>query len=378
MKVLLTATVQSHICQFHKPLMRMLRSRGYEIHVAARNNLAEKNGLKMEYADKVFDVPFERSPFNKGNIKAYKVLRQIIGENDYDVIHCNTPVGGILTRLIAAKYKKKRSIEVIYTAHGFHFYKGGPKLSWIVYYPIEKVFGKLFTDKLITISDADYQLAKEKHFCKKLYRIHSVGINSQKYNPSGLNKLVERMQHGIPEDAFVCICTGELNENKRQSLVIQAARIVVDKIPNFQLLLAGNGPKNNDLQSLIDKLKLEDYVHLIGYKSDLEHYVACADVAVSASLREGLGINLIEAMACGIPVIGSTNRGHSEFIVNNENGYLVEEESIVENIAEKIIELNCSELRTRLGNRAIKDAAIYLDINVEKELEEIYFGKEER
>ncbi len=100
-RVLLVATVQSHICQFHKPLVAMLHAHGCEVHVAARNNLAEKNGLKLDFVDQVFDIPFQRSPFSSKNLKAYRQLKNLIDRGHYDVIHCNTPVGGVLGRLAA-------------------------------------------------------------------------------------------------------------------------------------------------------------------------------------------------------------------------------------------------------------------------------------
>ena len=166
LKVLLTATVQSHICQFHKPLVQMLREHGdVEIHVAAKNNLAEKNGLALDFVDKVYDVPFSRSPKSLDNIRAYRELKEIIDVEKYDIIHCNTPMAGIVTRL-AAIATRKRGTKVIYTAHGFHFYHGAPKINWIVYYPIEKCFAKL-TDTLITINDEDYNIASQR-VCEKL------------------------------------------------------------------------------------------------------------------------------------------------------------------------------------------------------------------
>ena len=139
----------------------MLKAKGWEIHVAARDNLAEKNGLQLEYPDKVFDIPFYRSPFDLRNFAAYKQLKKIISHGHYDVIHCNTPVGGLLTRLAAIK-ARKQGAKVFYTAHGFHFYKGAPLRNWLIYYPIEKILS-LFTDKLITIVQEDYKVAK-KHF----------------------------------------------------------------------------------------------------------------------------------------------------------------------------------------------------------------------
>ena len=152
-KVLLVATVQSHICQFHKALVEVLHEQKIEVHVAARDNLAEKNGMKLDFVEKVFNVPFSRSPKSLDNLKAYKQLKRIIDTNGYDVIHCNTPMGGIVTRLAAQK-ARKNGTTLIYTAHGFHFYEGAPKKNWLVFYPIEKFFSRL-TDKLVTITQED-------------------------------------------------------------------------------------------------------------------------------------------------------------------------------------------------------------------------------
>lgn len=171
MKVLLVATVQSHICQFHRPLVAMLHEHGCEVHVAARNNLAEKNGLKLDFVEQVFDVPFQRSPFSPKNLGAYKQLKKIIDEGNYDVVHCNTPVGGVLGRL-AARKARKRGTKVFYTAHGFHFYKGAPKKNWLIWYPVEKFMCR-HTDKLITITQEDYDLASAK-FPTQVERIHGV------------------------------------------------------------------------------------------------------------------------------------------------------------------------------------------------------------
>ena len=155
MKVLFVATVQSHIAQFHLKIIEVLKQEGWEIHVAARDNLAEKNGLQLKNVDKVYNILFQRSPFSPKNLKAYRELKKVITGGKYDIIHCNTPVGGILTRIAGRKEKG----NVFYTAHGFHFYKGAPLLNWFIYYPIEKVMAH-YTDKLITITDEDYHLAK--------------------------------------------------------------------------------------------------------------------------------------------------------------------------------------------------------------------------
>ena len=116
MKILYTATVLSHICQFHLPYLKELQSQGNVIHVAARNNLNEKNGLSLKNTDRFIEIPFQRSPFDRRNFKAYKQLGQLINKENYDLIVCNTPVGGILTRLASGK-SRKRGCRVVYIAH---------------------------------------------------------------------------------------------------------------------------------------------------------------------------------------------------------------------------------------------------------------------
>lgn len=377
-KVLLTATLQSHICQFHKPLVNMLHENGYEVHVAAWDNLHLKNGLKLDFVDKVFNVPFSRSPKSPDNIKAYKELKKILADEHYDYIHCNTPMGGIVTRL-ASRKARREGTEILYTAHGFHFYKNAPMAAWLVFYPIEKLFGKFFTDKLITISSADYEMAINKHICMKVYRIHSVGINSKKYDKVDDSVLDSyRTEYGLKKDDFVCICTGELNKNKRQRLVIDALPEIIKAVPNFRLLIASNGAEKENLENQIKNLGMDAHVQLIGYRTDLEVFVNLSDIAVSASLREGLGINLIEAMNCHKPVVGSVNRGHSEFINDGVNGFLAggsTDAEISQSFADSIVELATDRgLYDKMSEQAYIDAQHYMDFNVEKELKEIYFG----
>lgn len=325
-KILFVATVQSHICQFHLPIMEMLKEEGFEVHVAARDNLAEKNGLQMKYSDKVYNIPFERSPFNKSNILAYKILSGILKKENYDMIHCNTPVGSIVTRLAAIKFRKN-SLRVIYTAHGFHFYKGAPIKNWILYYPIEKIMAYL-TDDLITITKEDYDLAIRKKFKCNVHHIHGVGVNSNKFKQiSEEDKSKLRYKKGY-NDEFIILCTGELNTNKNQVTLVKSMVEIVKCYPDTKLLLAGNGPSHDELEVLIKSLGLEKNIELLGYKTDLEDYVNLCDLVVSASFREGMPLNIMEGMICGKPIIASDNRGHRELIHNKENGVLVEASNI--------------------------------------------------
>ncbi len=366
-KVLLTATVQSHICQFHRVLADILHENGYEVHVAARDNLASKNGLKLDFADKVFDVPFSRSPKSTDNLKAYKKLKNIIEENGYDIVHSNTPVGGVITRL-AAKGARKKGTKVIYTAHGFHFYKGAPILNWLIYYPVEKILAGI-TDKLITINREDYTLAKNK-FCCDVFHIHGVGANSSKYFVlSDEEKKEIKIRKGYGEDTKLILNVGELLPNKNQKTLICAMEKVVKEFPECKLLIAGNGSEKENIEKLIKEKKLSGHVELLGYTTELDSYMNISRMLVACSFREGLPLNVMEAMMCGKSVIASKNRGHCELIQDGINGYLVDADDC-NAFAERI----CKELREpsiETGN-VLSSIIPFTDKNIREELKVVY------
>ncbi len=368
-KILYTATVASHICQFHLPYFNMFKEMGYEVHVAAHDNLSEKNGLSLKYIDKFFEIPFRRSPFSPKNLKAKRMLKKIIDAEGYDIIVCNTPVGGIITRM-AAKSARKRGTRVVYIAHGFHFYRGAPKKSWLIYYPLEKHFAKK-CDALVTINAEDYELACRR-FKTRVYRIHGVGVDGNRHRlPTSEERTDLRRGFSVSEN-FVCLCTGELNKNKNQAKLIRLVPEILKKIPNFKLWLAGNGPLRDDLVGLVKSLGIEKYVEFLGYCSDIERYVRSADVVATASFREGVPFNVIEAQLTGVPVVASENRGHRELVSDGESG-LMSDEGMAENIVRLYED---RELRERLTGNAYNSAQNYTVEAVKRELFNILFGSE--
>ena len=370
-KVLLTATVQSHICQFHRPLADVLHSHGCEIHVAARNNLAEKNGLKLDFADRIYDIPFARSPASLDNLRAYRELKELLATEHYDVIHCNTPMGGIVTRLAAGK-ARKTGTKVFYTAHGFHFYRGAPKKNWLIFYPIEKLFSRI-TDQLITITAEDFTLASEKFSCP-VARIHGVGVDEERYFPvDAEEKLRLREEMGFGPEQKILLCIGELLPNKNQKMAIRVMKRIVESYPDALLLLAGNGPERENLEREIVACGMENNVRMLGYCTNLQDYQHIADVLVSCSYREGLPLNIVEAMLSGNPVVATENRGHRELIRSGDNGFLVRENDIGAMSECVLALLGDASLADRLRSSAREDAAAYGRRNVKNELERIYF-----
>ena len=368
MKCLYTATVLSHICQFHLPHMRALQEANWKVHVAAHDNLAVKDGLQLKYCDRFIEIPFSRSPKSFDNVKAYKRLKKLLSETHYDFILCNTPMGGIVTRL-AAKSARKHGTKVIYMAHGFHFFKGSSIAAWLVYYPIEKHMAK-YCDLLITINEEDFALAKEK-FSKRteVAHIHGVGVDEYRYHPVAEEEwLASRVAENLSQDDFIILCTGELNENKNQKTLVSAVALLKDKIPNLKVLLAGNGPMEKELRDLVVTLGLQDIIRLLGYRSDLERIVPAVDLVVSCSKREGMPLNIIEAMLCKKPVLASHNRGHDELVKDGITGYLLPYADSIQ-FAEYIVKLyNESTLLRRMGSSAYINAKQYTIQSTKEEL----------
>lgn len=333
-KVLIVATVAGHINSFHIPHIEMLKENGYKVHVAT------KRADKVKVYDEAFEIPFQRFPLNKSNIKAYKELKKLINENNYEIIHCHTPVGGVLTRLAARKARKKGT-KVIYTAHGFHFYKGAPLLNWLIYYPIEKCLSK-YTDCLITINQEDYERAKRKFKkCKQIELVHGVGVDERKFNFEMDDKEKEELKNkiGLKTNDFVLLEVGELNKNKNQIMAINAMKNLTKKNPNIHLLIVGKGPQEDSYRTKINEYKLENNIHMLGFRKDIPQLLKISDVLLSLSYREGLPVNVMEAMTSGIPVVATDCRGNRDLILNGQNGYIVRTDDTV-SLEEKILFLS--------------------------------------
>jgi glycosyltransferase EpsD len=321
-RVLFCATVDYHFKAFHLPYLKWFKEQGWEVHVAASGE------MELPYVDKKYNIPIQRAPFNRMNRAAYKELKEIIDKNQYKIIHCHTPMGGVLTRL-AAREARKHGTKVLYTAHGFHFCKGAPFLNWLVYYPIEKWLSH-YTDCLITINEEDYNLAFNHHFkAQQIEHIHGVGVNTERFSPEK-DKSILRAKYHYHNDAFLMLYAAEFNKNKNQKLLIESIALIKDEIPNAKLLLAGEGALLQDCQELARKLGVQDMIDFLGYRNDIDLLLKMSDIAVASSYREGLPVNIMEAMACGLPVIATENRGHRELIFSNRNGWLIENRNTIE------------------------------------------------
>ncbi len=301
--------------------------------------LAQQLGCKVSYASNfdnpvyVFDkedlikqgielhqIGVRKSPLSvKSNLRAIKELKKIINECDIDIIHCHNPMGAVTAR-VAARFSKKHPY-VIYTAHGFHFYKGAPLKNWILYYTAEKFLAR-WTDHIITINSEDYTRALRFHIRQKagVTKIGGVGVDCEKFRPIPEMCDRKRSEIGVPKDAFHIVTAAEINDNKNQKVIIDAIASIPDK--DIYYTVCGKGPNEEYLNGLIKKYGLEDRVRLIGYRTDMEEILQTADVFAFPSKREGFGVAAVEALLCGVPLIASDTRGTGEYARDGVNALI--------------------------------------------------------
>ncbi len=330
-KALLVSTIISFLTAFEISDITILQKLGYEVHCACnsietegRNNKEKLRALGVI----VHHVPFTRFPISKSNVAAYKELKRIMQSERFDLVHCHTPVGGVIGRIVACKYRRYGT-KVIYTAHGFHFYKGAPIKNWLIFYPIEKYLSR-YTDVLITINTEDYKRALEKFYAKKVFHIPGVGVDTLKFLECKVDKSAKRAEIGVNEKDFLLLSVGELSERKNQVIVIKALAKLKEAgaLRNIVYLVVGDGYKRDEFEALIDEKDLGSCVRLLGYRSDISELCKIVDCFVHPSIREGLGIAPLEAMAAGLPLIYADVNGIKDYTTNGRNGVGVNPHSI--------------------------------------------------
>lgn len=325
-KALMLASVASMIDQFNMQNIQLLLDNGYQVDVACNckegNTISDERVQSMikRLADKgvpVIHVPIPRKITDvKGISKSITQVKKMCDENHYNLLHCHSPIGSVVAR-IAARNARKSGTKVIYTAHGFHFYKGAPKKNWILFYPVEKICSR-WTDVLITINKEDYGFAKKHMNAGRVEYVPGIGVDTKKFQLENFDKIAKRQELGIKEDDFFVLSVGELNQNKNQEVIVRA--IAKMNNPKIHYFIAGKGEKADYLQELAKQLGVN--FHLLGYRTDIVELLNTADVYAFPSFREGLSVALMEAMAAGLPCVVSKIRGNVDLIEEGVGGYL--------------------------------------------------------
>ena len=365
-KVLFISNILSHITGFHLPCLKWFKGNGYEVHVMC-NAMGEE---KPDFCDKLFDLNISRSPFHLKNIKAIFNAKKIIDMEQYSIVHCHTPMGGVVGRLASVSIRKSNS-KVIYTAHGFHFFKGSSLVDWILFYPIEKLLAK-FTDKIITINEEDYKLAKKKFASKKtrIYKTNGVGVNINKFNVEKTDqKLQIRNRYGYKDSDLILFYAAEFINRKNHIFIVDNAKQWKSKLPNLKIIFAGKGKLLETMKHRSQENSTDDIIDFLGFRKDIPDLLKMADIILTPSRQEGLPINIVEGMASGLPIIGSRIRGHIDLIDEGINGFtfLFSKNNEIPSYIEHII-ANYNDF----SNNSIKKSLLYSQDVVIKQITDIY------
>ncbi len=327
-RALILASVASMIDQFNMPNIKILQDAGYQVDVAAnfetgstttRERVDEVKKNLSEQGVHVIHMSIPRRIFDsKGIFSSYKSIKKLCMERKYTLLHCHSPIGGVIARLGARRARKKYGTKVVYTAHGFHFYKGAQKKNWLLYYPAEWICS-FYTDVLITINREDYRRAKRSFHAKKTEYVPGVGVDVEHIRNIKVDKAIKRQELDIPNNAFLVLSVGELNANKNHEAILRA--ISSTDHPAIHYAICGVGDREEYLRDLAKKLNIEDQFHLLGYRKDVIEVCKSADIFAFPSRREGLGVAALEAMACGLPLVTANVHGIRDYSVDGESGF---------------------------------------------------------
>lgn len=366
------------ISQFNMLNIEILHEYGYDVEIACNflhgNNIdeEEKERFRNELKEKnvvVHQIDFTRNFFRVfQHIKAYNQLKKLKKSTHYDLVHCHMPISALITKF-TFRHERKKGTRVMYTAHGFHFFKGAPLKNWILLYPLEKI-SSMWLDSLILINTEDYERAKRKMLAKNVYLTPSVGVDIDRFKNYKGNRDSVLKELNVPSDAFVILSVGELIHKKNHMSVLKA----LDKIknPNIYFVVVGIGADTFLLNETVKQMNLTNNVRFLSYQKEIEKIYHACDCLVHVPFREGLGMAPLEAMACGKPLISSYINGIKDYTENEVSGLCVSPFSVDE-IADAINRIyEDKDLREKCSLNNVKTVMKYDKSNTRKLLEEVY------
>ena len=371
-KILYIMNTANKVNNFSFSSIKAAHELGMEFHIAGDwtgyENEDEIKADEENYGIKIHQIDFIRTPYKPGNYKAYKQVVELIRKEKIDIIHCNTPIGGVVGRLAGRKCHVK---HVIYQAHGFHFYKGAPQINWLIYYNVEKTLARI-SDAVVTMNDEDFAAAKKFRLKKngRAYKVHGVGIDLTQYGGFESCRDEKRRELGFSDDDIVIISVGELNENKNNSVIISAMAKLNN--PHIHYILCGVGDCQESLENLARENGLENNVHFLGFRTDVNELYAASDIFTMPSFREGLSRSIMEAMASGLPCVVSKIRGNTELVQSGKGGFLCHPKNVSGFAKAFNILVSEPALVAKMRKYNLRRIREYSDDVVVKEMMEIY------
>ncbi|MBF2064062.1 MAG: glycosyltransferase [Calothrix sp. C42_A2020_038] len=316
-KLLTVATVPITITGFLLPFAQHFRKRGWQMDAMSLETSAMPECV--ENFDNIWDVEFSRSPLDLQNlIVAPRQILQVLEKQEYDIVHVHTAIAAFVTRLALSRLKHKPKPKLVYTVHGFNFYRGNKFIKNLIFLALEKIAAP-WTDYMVVINREDEEAAKHHRLIspERLYYMPGIGVDLNYYNSNQISTAdiqQVRQELGLePEDAMI-LASAEFNPRKRHQDMLRALAELGRS--NVHLAFAGTGPLMEDMKTLAANLGIQKQVHFLGFRSDMPILMGASVATIMASEREGLARSVMESLCLEIPVIGADSRGIRDLLAD--------------------------------------------------------------
>ncbi|MBL3646750.1 N-acetyl-alpha-D-glucosaminyl L-malate synthase BshA [Bacillus vallismortis] len=298
-------------------LGKQLAEKGHEIHfitssIPFRLNTYHPNIHFHEVEVNQYAV-FKYPPYD---LALASKIAEVAERENLDIIHAHYALPHAVCAYLA-KQMLKRNIGIVTTLHGTDITVLGydPSLKDLIRFAIEA------SDRVTAVSSAlaaeTYDLIKPEKKIETIYNFIDERVYLKKNNGAIKEK------HGILPDEKVVIHVSNFRKVKRVQDVIRVFRNIAGKT-KAKLLLVGDGPEKSTACELVRKYGLENQVLMLGNQDRVEELYSISDLKLLLSEKESFGLVLLEAMACGVPCIGTNTGGIPEVIKNSVSGFLVD------------------------------------------------------
>lgn len=318
-KLLIVATIPDTLSAFFTYITRHLQANGWVVDGMAAG--VSNDTECLELFDNVWDVDLSRNPLAPKNLLTTpQQIKDAVKKNDYDIVNVTTPVAAFVTRLALKNARKQRKLKVIYTAQGFHFYKGGALHRNAIFFNLEKIAAP-GTDYLVVVNREDAEAAKKHKFVadERVRLIPGTGLNLKRFDCNSITNdqiLQVRQELGLTTQTHLFLSVAEFIERKHHKDILEAFALLNRQ--DVHLALAGDGILLEQMQQLAVDLGIQDKVDFLGFRRDIPVLIRASLATILASEQEGLPNCVMESLCMETPVIGSNIRGTRDLL---EDGY---------------------------------------------------------
>ena len=283
-RLLLTATIAATLRGFLLPIAGHFRGRGWRVDGMARRVTADPECVAG--FDRVFDIEWSRNPLRLGNfLGTPRRIRELVEREGYDIVHVHTPVAAFVTRFALRKMRLRGKPSVVYTAHGFHFHSGAPKLRGAAFRRLEQLAGR-WTDRLVVINREDEAAARHFRIAEHVRYMPGIGVDTSLYapervDPAELRQLARELR--LEPDSVLFLMIAEFNPGKRHHDALAALAKCGDS--RVVLALAGAGREMDAMRRLAEALGVADRVRFLGQRRDIPALVRLTGRGLAVGAR---------------------------------------------------------------------------------------------